>query len=256
MPSRLRIAARLSIAAGVCLVVGAATTVGSIVFLATRPPLGGTVRSFNSCSASWAVTGGMAIFMLLADKGPAYQGYLIGPPLQSAHGEFLTRDWRIPIGEFLPPEATAAAYDKWSRMSPGARLVEFYGWPQPAAYSISDLSSLSNGTREVFSTTGRQLAGFAHARLSEKAQIDAVIPLQPLWPGLLMNTAVFLGTYALLLAGALAPGTVRRLRRRRGLCPSCGYSREGLAGDSACPECGAAPSRTLTARSPAWGPTG
>lgn len=63
------------------------------------------------------------------------------------------------------------------------------------------------------------------------------LPLLPLWPGFLLNTFF----YALLLFGAWRlPGMLRRaVRRRRGRCAGCGYSRDGLDAGTACPECGA-----------------
>lgn len=74
---------------------------------------------------------------------------------------------------------------------------------------------------------------------------DFRLPVQPVWSGLLGNT---------LLAGLawwvvlLAPGVARRgLRRVRGRCVGCGYSREGLGEGQACPECGR--SSPLSARS-------
>lgn len=43
--------------------------------------------------------------------------------------------------------------------------------------------------------------------------------------------------WAPMVGAAVIAGPVRRrLRRRRGLCEGCGYSREGITG--ACPECG------------------
>ncbi len=62
------------------------------------------------------------------------------------------------------------------------------------------------------------------------------LPLLPLWPGFLINTFF----YALLLFIAWRlPGVLRRAVRRRGRCVGCGYSRDGLDGGAACPECGA-----------------
>jgi hypothetical protein len=46
-----------------------------------------------------------------------------------------------------------------------------------------------------------------------------------------------------LAAGALwYPGVRLTWRRRRGSCLTCGYSRQGLAADVVCPECGSVPS--------------
>lgn len=64
----------------------------------------------------------------------------------------------------------------------------------------------------------------------------ALLPLLPLWPGLLANTAIYGGAWAVLIGG---PILLRRwLRARRGGCPQCGYSREGLKVNAPCPECG------------------
>ena len=67
----------------------------------------------------------------------------------------------------------------------------------------------------------------------------SVIPLQPVWIGLLLNSAI-LGSplFALLLAGAGR----RAIRRARGRCLQCGYDlRGGLASNRACPACGTSP---------------
>ena len=61
------------------------------------------------------------------------------------------------------------------------------------------------------------------------------LPLMPVWPGFTANTAFYAAILWLLIPG---PFALRRLiRRRRGLCPACGYDlRHGE--HEACPECG------------------
>jgi hypothetical protein len=59
------------------------------------------------------------------------------------------------------------------------------------------------------------------------------MPLRPLWPGFAINTIFYA---AILLALFFAPGSVRRMiRRRRGLCPACAYP---VGTSPVCTECG------------------
>jgi hypothetical protein len=59
------------------------------------------------------------------------------------------------------------------------------------------------------------------------------VPLRPLWPGFLVDTAFWGGAAFIVWS---VPGFVRRrARRRRGRCVRCGYELKGLA---VCPECG------------------
>lgn len=60
-----------------------------------------------------------------------------------------------------------------------------------------------------------------------------VLPSIPIWPGVLANTLVY---STLWLAGVLSLMRLKTaVRRRRGLCPACGYD---LTGTTSCPECG------------------
>lgn len=70
------------------------------------------------------------------------------------------------------------------------------------------------------------------------AQLDrkAPLPWRPIWRGLAVNTAIFAAAWAPLL---VFPGAIRRAhRRRRGLCPRCGYDLRALPEGAPCPECG------------------
>ncbi|MBY0260858.1 MAG: hypothetical protein K2Q20_00840 [Phycisphaerales bacterium] len=61
----------------------------------------------------------------------------------------------------------------------------------------------------------------------------------PVWPGLLGNTAVYTATRWATLGGLSALRRTRR--RRRALCPTCGYAIHATPIGSPCPECGTAP---------------
>lgn len=72
------------------------------------------------------------------------------------------------------------------------------------------------------------------------------LPLRLIWPGTLIDSAIFGWFYFAIFA---FPGIVVRSRRkRRGACPRCGYDLSGAQHDK-CPECGVArvPSKALIA---------
>ncbi len=62
------------------------------------------------------------------------------------------------------------------------------------------------------------------------------LPIRPRWPGFAVNTIFYAAILWLLSLGPWF--ALRRLdRRRRGLCPACGYDL-GHAQHDTCPECG------------------
>ena len=65
---------------------------------------------------------------------------------------------------------------------------------------------------------------------------DKAVPLNPLWPGLAANAALWMLVARVSIA--CVDLAVSGLRRRKGRCPWCGYDRAGLVVDAACPECG------------------
>ncbi len=62
-----------------------------------------------------------------------------------------------------------------------------------------------------------------------------LVPLRPRWGGLAVNAIFYTAVFWLAVPGPLA--LRRRLRRRRGACPHCGYD-VAHAEHDACPECG------------------
>ncbi len=65
--------------------------------------------------------------------------------------------------------------------------------------------------------------------------VTGVLPMRPVWRGFLLNTAFY--ALAFILPAGMWWSLRRFLRRRRGLCPACGYDL-GHAQQDTCPECG------------------
>lgn len=118
------------------------------------------------------------------------------------------------------------------------------GWPKrsmaltaraerPAAFPNPNFVTIG---RLAFETDGvkRTRGGLFSPALSGE-----VLPLRPLWPGFVVNWAVFGGVWVVVLVvPRLAWRAVRGERRRRaGRCPACGYELEGRLGEG-CSECG------------------
>jgi hypothetical protein len=82
--------------------------------------------------------------------------------------------------------------------------------------------------------------GLAVSRLDQRKKGRAIVlPLIPMWAGLAADTAIYGG--GLELAWLASLGVRRTIRRRRGLCPRCGYALAGLSAPVVCPECGGTP---------------
>jgi hypothetical protein len=103
--------------------------------------------------------------------------------------------------------------------------VGAYGWPLPALKVIQ--------SRRAASTV---YAGDWETPVSVGPAGPLRLPLSPIWPNLLADSALFAAAWFSLLAGLPALG--RAHRRRQNRCPSCGYSLAGVQSPT-CPECGA-----------------
>lgn len=78
--------------------------------------------------------------------------------------------------------------------------------------------------------------GVRIAPARDRGTPDLVLPLRPIWSGVLGNLVFW--WLAAAASAWLAAFTRSALRRRRGSCAACGYSRIGLPPSAACPECG------------------
>src|SRR5690606_40803439 len=85
--------------------------------------------------------------------------------------------------------------------------------------------------------TGEVSGGLPLSPRSTGAWYDPrALPLTPIWPGFLADTALLTLLWLALLVG---PGAVRRaIRRRTRLCSACGYDLRPTPAAPACPECG------------------
>ncbi len=112
-------------------------------------------------------------------------------------------------------------------------IEEARGWPMLALRADISL------THAAQAASARSVKwGIVVARGDAQRTAGVVLPLRPIWSGLLMNSAMF-GVIA--FAVFFLPGIIRRERRSRaGRCVRCGYDLRASKRLSACPECGSA----------------
>ncbi len=144
----------------------------------------------------------------------------------------------------------AAARSNWFGVGQITEEVRAYGWPLRCLIVHGwrrdlewyDEASWAEGETNEWWSDG--LGGISPLRRSS-SQLDLPatgLPWKPVWLPFLANSLI-LGL-PLTLAGLGVSRAARwgfaTVRRRGGRCANCGYPREGLAGNAACPECGSA----------------
>jgi hypothetical protein len=155
--------------------------------------------------------------------------------------------WQMTDLEVRPQEGFDLPYWSRLRVRPTAGIIEdstapwysehAYGWPFRSA--VAELCN-KKPKRSWYIRSGIQVLGGTggypyHFR---------VLPINPLWPGFLINTSFYATIHCVLFA--LVVKLRRWLRLKRGQCGSCGYLLRGGQGNL-CPECGASDS-TLSSK--------
>jgi hypothetical protein len=235
-------------------ILGLLTCVGVAMGVAARVPIeraGGVVALDGDHLQPWLLhlkhwSGERLIWF---EKGRVYSKPGVGPPGASSAAvscwSFATRtrqDARIVKGQIDLPGAMKAAIEE-----PGlvwGIAEERRGFPLPAVRcrieGTMKTPAQRHGNGSVYDVVGGAPVNF-DALTSQTVSLATarVLPLRPLWTGLLANTAVYGAAWfgVIVALGSMSSASKRAARVRRGKCPKCAYDLRGEM-SGGCPECG------------------
>lgn len=209
----------------------------SVISISVLSIILGAIASIaiSLAAARWSSIGDARGGIILQDRGPAWKATAVaGLGIQRWH---ITRQEPYSLPQGAPERLEAP---DWLRLPNGESRTYLStmevlgaGWPAiclrtDARFDIMNFSP----------TAKRWNEGYEIERGSTFQPFTSmVLPLSPIWAGLLINTGVFSAAwFSLFLAVSLGR---TYMRRRRGRCVRCGYDLRGSAGPR-CPECGGA----------------
>lgn len=130
---------------------------------------------------------------------------------------------------------TAVTPPYWSRLRrPGWRERHVgsecaSGWPMRCLMSLVVVEDTHRPSKDTMRWGIKIIRGYG-----SHGPLEGVLPLLPIWPGLIVDGLFYGAAVWGLGVGLVAARSARR--RRRGLCPRCAYDLH--ATPDACPECG------------------
>ena len=110
----------------------------------------------------------------------------------------------------------------------GQKIAVGLGWPLRSVWYVAG-EHVYYGNNKYFAS------GALNSKQALTFNYDNLVGMKPIWSGFVVNT-LFWG-FALWMLFVLNPALHRRLRLKRGLCPSCKYP---IGVSPVCTECGAA----------------
>jgi hypothetical protein len=143
-------------------------------------------------------------------------------------------EWVAPVPRGWPKEPLSTSWATYTAKRVGLHRLQLWRFEAAHHEELNQLR-ISCGL-PLLAMTGYANASDAGSSVRGFVSLPgASLPILPLWPGFLVDTA-FWGGAAFLVCSV--PGFVRRrARRRRGRCVRCGYELAGVGG-GVCPECG------------------
>jgi hypothetical protein len=219
-----------------CVLLGACTTV-AVAWAAAAWHVGGDPVIGRSISEPWPPVVASVETGRYADALMERLSLSIGVGVMGPHPKKTIADaakWVVAAAQerepFPPPWGRKILPAEVTRES-GLWFQDARGWPMRALWGemVSEVGQRSLRCQGGLSLPLRGKG--TNAWLDERFLPLRIIPL-----GFVADTLLFGLAWCCIL---WMPWVVRdRRRRRRGRCPSCGYSLAGLAEGSACPECG------------------
>lgn len=170
---------------------------------------------------------------------------------RTVRGLRVSEAFGFPVASGLPdrPPSGGSVYAQAPRPTDERTTEWDIGWPffswrtvwreHPSGYGLITSGDLEGGL--LIEATATQVSSTSILTpASSMESITRLLPLRPIWPGVVYDSAAWSAAWLVITVILLVPGVQRRrLRLRRNRCTMCGYDLRGREA-AICSECGAA----------------